>query len=199
MSPSYGSERTELHDRLRRRENAGNRHGQPCLFGFEPALGFAGEEAVDVPGQYAKSFMRKAYATLGVEDPSRVLHLCSGSVRVGVTVDIRIEVRPRVVADVLALPFRDESFDWIMADPPYAESYAEHLYGTGARYPRPSHVLASAERVLRPGGRVGLLHYLAPRARGALRLVGVWGVYLGTDMPIRAWSVYEKGQRELFA
>ena len=52
----------------------------------------------------------------------------------------------QVVADVRRLPFGDASFDWVMADPPYAESYAEQLYGTGAVYPRPAHILREAAR-----------------------------------------------------
>lgn len=102
-----------------------------------------------------------------------------------------------VVADCRALPFAAASFDWVMADPPYAESYAEQLYGTGSVYPRPGHIMREAARVLRPGGRLGLLHYIAPRARHGMRFLSVWGVYVGPDMAIRAWSVYEKKQPEL--
>lgn len=117
-----------------------------------------------------------------------------GGVRSGVTVDIRPEIRPHVIADVRKLPFADESFDWVMADPPYAESYAEQLYGTGSVYPRPAQILAEAARVLRPGGRFGLLHYIAPmpRAKWKVKLLAVYGCWLGTNMAIRAWSVYEK-------
>ncbi len=39
-------------------------------------------------GGYPLQFLPLAYKTLGATDPSRVLHLCSGSVRVGVTVDL---------------------------------------------------------------------------------------------------------------
>ena len=177
------------------------RKGRALLFSMEPCWGL--DEEGDLgewkTGGYPANFMRRAYETLGVTDPSRVLHLCAGGVRSGVTLDIRLDLRPKVVADVRALPFRDESFDWIMADPPYAESYAEQLYGTGSVYPRPGPILREAARVLRPGGRFGLLHYIAPmpHAVDRVRLVGCWGVWLGTNMAIRAWSVYEKFQPEM--
>ena len=174
-----------------------SRRGRPTLFSFEPA--WALDEWTD--GGYPIGFLERAYQTLGVTSPARVLHLFAGGVRSGVTVDIRVELNPTVVADVRALPFASESFDWIMADPPYAASYAEQLYGTGSTYVRPTHILAAAGRVLRPGGRVGLLHYVVPmpdrnRLPG-LFLERVYGVYCGPAQAIRAWSVWQKAQPEL--
>lgn len=167
--------------------------GHPTMFGFRPAEHFG-----DFPegGGYPKRFMAHAYDTLRVTDTERVLHLCSGSVRDGVRVDARAATRPTVVADCRAAPFRDASFDWIMADPPYAESYAENLYGTGARYPRPGEILREAARLLRPGGRVGLLHFIVPMVRRPLRIVGVWGITTGLGNAIRAWTVLEKAAAE---
>jgi hypothetical protein len=79
-----------------------------------------------------------------------------------------------------------------MADPPYAESYAENLYGTGKTYPRPGAILREATRLLIPGGRVGILHFVVPMSRKPLNLVGVWGITTGAGYAIRAWSVFEK-------
>lgn len=166
--------------------------GHPVLFGFSPAFEF---DRFDDAGGYPKGFLQLAYRTLGVTDPSRVLHLCSGSMRVGIRVDIRPEVLPDVVADVRHLPFADESFDWIMADPPYSPEWAKRLYGlTRSQYPAPATLVREAARVLRPGGRVGLLHFMVPgtRARDLLKHVGVWGVSTGSSTQIRAWTVLEK-------
>lgn len=171
------------------------RGGRALLFDFSPALALGPWSS----GGYPARFLEHAYKTLGVTDPARVLHLCAGGVRSGVTVDIRIETGPRVVADCRRLPFAAATFDWVMADPPYAASYAEQLYGTGSVYPRPGHILRESARVLRPGGRVGLLHYIVPRAKYGLQRIGTWGVFVGPDMAIRAWSVYEKHQPELIA
>lgn len=163
--------------------------GHPIMFGFKEAEHFG-----DFPegGGYPKSFLKYAYATLGVTDPKHVLHLCSGSMTVGVRIDIRPETNPTVVSNCVSTPFADESFSWIMADPPYAESYAENLYGTGSVYPKPGEILREATRLLKPGGRVGLLHFLVPMSRKPLRLVGVWGITTGAGYAIRAWSVFEK-------
>lgn len=163
--------------------------GHPIMFGFKEAEHFG-----DFPdgGGYPKGFLKHAYATIGAENPDEVLHLCAGSMKVGIRVDVRAETNPTVVADCRHTPFADGSFRWIMADPPYAESYAENLYGTGAVYPKPGEILREATRLLKPGGRVGLLHFIVPMSRKPLRLVGVFGITTGAGYAIRAWSVFEK-------
>jgi SAM-dependent methyltransferase len=168
--------------------------GHPVLFGFSPAMVF---DAHPDGGGYPIGFLDRAYSTLLVTAPDKVLHLCSGSMRVGVRVDIRPEMQPDIVADCRAVPLPDESFDWIMADPPYSEEYAENLYGTRADYPKPGQILKEAARLLRPGGRVGLLHFQVPMHRPPLRMVGVWGVSTGAGYAIRAWTVFEKAHAGL--
>jgi SAM-dependent methyltransferase len=203
---TYSSDRSELRDRLRHRAPHSptkpparlqaaidQRMGRATLFELKPAIGLDYWR----DGGYPSNFLPHAYATMGVTDPSRVLHMFSGGVRAGITVDVRIECKPMVVADAIRTPFADGTFDWIMADPPYAQSYATHLYGTGDKYPRPSHILREASRLLRPGGRLGVLHFIVPKARHGLSQEGVWGVYIGPDFAIRAWTVYAKKQPEL--
>ncbi len=164
-------------------------NGHPVMFGFSPARVY---DPHPDGGGYPIRFLETAYPTLGVTDPTKVLHLCSGSVRIGVTVDIRPEMKPDIVADCRNVPLPDESFDWIMADPPYSEDYATNLYGTGKDYPKPGQIIKEASRLLRPGGRVGLLHFQVPMHRPPLRMVGVWGISTGPGYAIRAWTVFEK-------
>jgi SAM-dependent methyltransferase len=165
--------------------------GHPVLFGFAPAWTFV---AHPDGGGYPLTFLERAYPTLGVTDPTKVLHLCSGSLRIGVRVDIRPEMEPDIIADCRSVPLPDESFDWIMADPPYSEDYATNLYGTGIDYPKPGQIIREASRLLRPGGRVGILHFQVPMHRPPLRMVGVWGITTGAGYAIRAWTVFEKAQ-----
>ncbi len=90
------------------------------------------------------------------------LWLFSGSFKdpEGITVDIKPELRPDVVADCQYLPFKDESFDFVMLDPPYSEEEAQRLYNLP--YCNMLKVMNEAARVCRSGGYVLLLHRLIP-------------------------------------
>lgn len=163
--------------------------GHPLLFQFSEAPFYDFPEG----GGYPKGFLERAYMELGVTDAAKVLHLCSGSVRTGITLDIREEKKPIVVANCLSTPFGDETFQWILADPPYSEEYAKNLYGTESVYPSPAALCKEMSRLLKAGGRCGLLHFQVPMFRKPLRLVKVIGITTGLGYNIRAFSILEKG------
>jgi hypothetical protein len=77
-----------------------------------------------------------------------------------------------------------------MIDPPYSEAYAQSLYGV--EYPRPSHLLREAARVVRPGGRIALVHYITAKPAPGTRFVKAFGLSTGFDMPMRAIAIYER-------
>lgn len=164
--------------------------GHPIMYGKPQPV----QHFVDFPdgGGYPKGFIEWALEEMECDDPSKVLHLCSGSVRSGVKVDIRPEMKPDIVADCRNVPLPDESFDFIMVDPPYAEDYARNLYGTEEVYPKPGEILKECARLLRVGGRVGLLHFIVPMNRKPLKFVRVYGITTGLGNAIRAWSLLEK-------
>lgn len=108
---------------------------------------------------------------------------------------MRAAAAPDVLADGRALPFRSNSFAAVLLDPPYSVEYAEALYGV--EYPRPSHLLAEASRVVRHGGAIGFLHYLVPRPPAGCSMESVVGVTQGCGYRIRAWTVFRKDQRSL--
>lgn len=167
--------------------------GHPVMFG-EPRQTEHFEPYAD-GGGYPKGFLEWAYDLMRVTDAANVLHLCSGSVTSGITVDIRPERNPAIVADRRNVPLPDESFDWILADPPYSENYATNLYGTGEHYPKPGEIAREAARLLKPGGLFGLLHFQVPMVRKPLRIVNVYGITTGAGYAIRAWTLLRKDNR----
>jgi SAM-dependent methyltransferase len=121
-----------------------------------------------------------------------VLHVPSGTVEHGVTVDRVRDAsrRPRVVADAAALPFPDASFDLVLSDPPYSREDSER-YGCPP-YPLKA-AMAEARRVLRPGGFLGVLHtYYPPYRRGEWEHRALIAVVTGPLRATRVFSVFRK-------
>ena len=149
-------------------------------------------------GRYPKGFLLHVLKLrlLG-EDVRRddVLHVCSGTLEERWTVDVRPAARPCVVANGAALPFRAGAFKAVMLDPPYSDAYARNLYGV--ENPRPSWLLREAARVVRPCGRIGILHVAIPFAPPGCQLVRVWPVSTGVGFRIRAFTLYEREQARL--
>lgn len=152
-------------------------------------------------GQFPSGFYRDVLKMqlLGAVGRDEVLHVCSGTMsdREKWTVDIRPAARPSVVAKGQALPFIDGCFKAVLLDPPYTEEYARNLYRS--EFPRPSHLLREAARVVRPGGRVGLLHIAVPITPANCDFVTSFGVVPGPGFRIRAFTIYERRQGSLFS
>lgn len=158
-------------------------------------------------GAYPAGFLDRARLFLGVSIDDAVLHVCSGRVKdypfAGFgpndkTVDIDPALNPDYVRDVRharGLPSHKGGWPAVLADPPYTEADAEH-YAIGAKvFPDPRDLLASCLAAVRPGGRVGFLHYAWPRPpdwMGRIKCVALVGVIAGYGNRMRAFSVYEK-------
>ena len=179
--------------RYKQPDNRTKGRGHPIMFGMPEAEHFG-----EFPegGGYPLGFLARAYDILGVTDPHRVLHVCSGSMRIGTRVDIRPETNPTVVADALALPFGDNSFEWVMADPPYNREYAQNLYGTSECYPDPHRLVNECLRVLLPGGKMGFMHHIIPKFHKPGKILKVYAISQGPGYNIRAWSVFTKVAEE---
>lgn len=151
-------------------------------------------------GQFPHGFLADVIRLKLLGDVTRddILHVCSGTLgpRERWTVDIRAEARPLVRARGESLPFVDSSFRAVLIDPPYTEEYARNLYRS--EFPRPSHLLREAARVLKPGGRIGLLHIAVPITPTGCDFITSFGVVPGPGFRIRAFTVYQRTQDSLF-
>jgi len=111
-------------------------------------------------GSYPLHFEKKIKKYL----QGHLLHLFCGSSKLGITSDIKFENKPNIVCDSHFLPFRDECFDSILADPPYSNELSEKLYGTSTI--RTETWIKEAVRVLKKGGKIGVYHwYLSQRPK----------------------------------
>jgi SAM-dependent methyltransferase len=150
-----------------------------------------GDQVPGVYGMFPASFIPKILPWLRCER-REILHVCSGGLPrgEGIRVDIRPEAKPDIVADGRALPLEDASVAAVLIDPPYSEHYARELYGTD--YPRPSHLLREAVRVVRPNGRFAIVHYIVPNPPGGGRFIRAFGLSMGFGYPMRAVTIFER-------
>lgn len=168
----------------------------PPLLVLLPDINPDGLAPKPIYGQYPRGLITKVLPWLNCRR-DQILHVCSGCLPKGegIRVDIRPDAKPDFIADGRALPFLDGSHAAVMLDPPYCEEYAKSLYGI--EYPRPSHLLREAARVVRPGGRIAMVHYITPKAVAGLRFVKAFGLSTGFDMPMRAVTIFEREQVRL--
>jgi hypothetical protein len=164
-------------------------------------------------GAYLGGFPERARALLGCKLSEPVLHVCGGCAKDypykrafgpnDKTLDLDPSVQPDFQQDARdAYPppspnlHNGNPMTWagILMDPPYSEEDAKHyLTGHGNEvYPAPSLLLKNAFNVLPVGGRVGIIHYIVPKAPSNSIFVACVGVVCGFNNRIRVYSVFEK-------
>ena len=138
-------------------------------------------------GSYPLHFETKFKRLIGFSD---YLHLFSGDAKTGLKVDLKIENRPDVVADCHRLPFRDNSFPGVLADPPYNDDYAQRLYKTPKL--KPSKWIEEAVRVCKQGGIVALYHLYWSKRPNLCSYLGVITIVTRVYHAARIVTVFRK-------
>lgn len=105
-------------------------------------------------GSYPLFFIKRFKRLVGARDD--FVHLFAGRSKFGFRVDMKIENRPDMVADVHYLPFRDQTFNNSLADPPYSDDFAKELYNTPPL--KSSQWVKEMVRITREGGLVCIMH-----------------------------------------
>lgn len=165
-------------------------------------------------GAYPNGFLERARALLGVTPMDPVLHVCGGLARqypatggrgfgfADQTLDLDPDLRPDFVQSATdPLPRLGPSSiaaPWaaLIADPPYTEVDAEKYAPGRAAFPSANQILRNMLDVVRPGGRVGMLHYILPQPpRVGVRFVACVAVIVGFNNRMRCFSVFEREGR----
>lgn len=138
-------------------------------------------------GSYPGTFLKRVRENwIGQGD---IVHICSGTIDKGMTIDINPKQRPTIVADAQNLPLKDNSLPNVIIDPPYDEANAEAY---GYAYPQPYKLLSEGVRVTKPGGYIGMLHWLVLIRPKECQRVAVIGITIGANMRIRCFNLFRK-------
>ena len=135
-------------------------------------------------GEYPPSYLERVKSLF--PHVKEVLHLFSGSVdEGGVCFDVNPELEPDICGDAERLTdyFLENSFDLVLADPPYSKKDAEE-YGT--KYPNKAKVMRELHSVVSPGGVLVWLDTRRPIYRRDMwDFVGLIALDCGTNRLLR--------------
>lgn len=120
----------------------------------------------------------------------RTLHMFSGASDFGITTDLLSETAD-VKGDYRNLPFADNSMNAVLADPPYADHWANQWHQD---LPKPKHILAEAARIVKPGGIIGILHIIIIPAYKELgvKRIALHPILTGPNNAIRVLNIFRK-------
>ena len=136
--------------------------------------------------RHPDAILKRLEALLGPYKVKRILHLFCGISRFPdakeeIRVDINPEVNPDYVLDLRKdkLPFEDDSFDIVYADPPYYD------------FP-PYCFVDEAVRVLKPAGFLVILHQLVYRTPKNTKRWAMIALSTGPNMRLRCLNIFRK-------
>lgn len=143
-------------------------------------------------GAFPGNFLKRAVALF--PDRTCTLHLFSGQLvqrSHEVTLDLLSHAPgcPAVCADARHLPFGPDTFDFVLADPPYSQADADH-YPT--KMISRGHVLREVRRVVQHGGHCAWLDTVRPMySSKRWRQIGAIAVLVSTNTRVRCLSIFE--------
>lgn len=144
------------------------------------------KSALSLPAGLLKRMSRRFF----IGEPG--LHLFCGDLRIprALNVDIRPEVKPDIVASAVALPFPDNTFPWVFADPPYSDEWSAKFWGTGPV--RLKDVQREMVRVTKLGGLLLFLDFRPWSWPDGVKTEAYIGVMAGPRCRLRLLHVLRK-------
>jgi len=140
--------------------------------------------------RYPSRFIFNLKKTYPYEN-KKVLSMFSGSSSIGDTTDIREETRADIIAPYDNLPIDDNTYDMVIADPPYNCGFAKEWE---AGLPKPKRILKEASRVVKGGGLILILHIIVIPAYKDCNVerVALHPILCGPNNAIRVLNVFRK-------
>ena len=105
------------------------------------------------------------------------------------TVDLNPNSNAILKEDATMTSLEDDSFDLVLADPPYNNDRAK-VFGF-KKLPTIKSIVEESRRLVKVGGYYGLLHFVVPRDWFKER-VAVIAITEGANMRIRAVTIFQK-------
>lgn len=111
-------------------------------------------------GAFPLHFEKKLLRLYGIDEnvADGVLHPFGGRAEYGKRCDLNPDVSPDYVCDAHSLPFEDESWNFIIFDPPYSNEESMKLYGMPPIHLKKA--ISESVRVLKRRGFIALYHRL---------------------------------------
>lgn len=118
----------------------------------------------------------------------------SGSSEIGDTTDIREETGADIIAPYDNLPIADNTYDMVIADPPYTVGFSQEWVSTLKDVPKPKRILGEASRVVKPGGLILILHVIVIPAYAIYNVerIALHPILCGPNNAVRVLNVFRK-------
>ena len=128
-------------------------------------------------GAFPNGFL-KWVKELGYWGDKRV-YLCSGPIDdpTAVTVDIRPDVKPTLCEDARHTTLKDNSFNFVIIDPPYSKELAKNKYNTENVFGGIDAFAKEGSRICEPNGLILTLSYQVPKRLPNCDFIAVCGIY----------------------
>jgi len=119
----------------------------------------------------------------------KILNLFCGKSSIGDTCDIIPFKNPKYNLDLTKkFPFKDNTYDYVLADPPYDYSVHKNLADTFKAYS----FIDESIRVCKEGGYVVIFHFLNYIQKKGLRKTHLIGVDIGPNFTARWLNIFRK-------
>lgn len=147
-------------------------------------------------GAYPAGFLKRlksAFSEYYPKNSDDILHVCAGRIdpSEGWRLDISEDFDPDTLGSAEDMgELKDESFGWVMADPPYNEEASEKYYGMPLL--NKSKMMKEMTRVCKVGGFVALLDQTTRQAPKALKRIALIGVTSVPNTDMRLFTVWRK-------